>query len=97
MGARLARQPSPRPLPPVQQLQQALGALSHWWQATAPQLSPLALQRRRCLVAVLLGLGSWLLRPLWPFFWLPGWVVGGLLIWAALELFGLAWRPRRWR
>jgi hypothetical protein len=57
----------------------------------------LALQRRRGLVAVLLGLASWLLRPFWPFFWLPGWVVGGLLIWAALELFGLAWRPRRWR
>jgi hypothetical protein len=49
------------------------------------------------LVAVLLGLATWLLRPFWPFFWLPGWVVGGLLIWAALELFGLAWRPRRWR
>jgi hypothetical protein len=49
------------------------------------------------LVAVLLGLATWLLRPFWPFIWLPGWVVGGLLIWAALELFGLAWRPRRWR
>jgi hypothetical protein len=29
--------------------------------------------------------------------WLPGWVVGGLLLWGAIELWLLAWRPQRWR
>ncbi len=37
-----------------------------------------------------------LLRPLPPLAALPGWVVGGLLFWATLELLGWLWRPRRW-
>jgi len=40
---------------------------------------------------------TWLLRPWPPFVWLPGWVVGALLFWGALELWLLAWRPQRWR
>jgi hypothetical protein len=38
-----------------------------------------------------------LLRPWMPFLLLPGWVVGGLLLWAVLELLLWIWRPRRWR
>ena len=60
-------------------------------------LTPLQLQRRRTMLALVCGLGSWLLRPIPPLSWLPGWVVGGLLLWAAVELALLVWRPRRWR
>ena len=52
---------------------------------------------RRAALAVGLGLFSWLLRPWPPLVWLPGWVVGGLLLWGAIELWLLAWRPQRWR
>ena len=38
-----------------------------------------------------------LLRPWWPLIWLPGWVVGLLLLWAVLELLRWIWWPRRWR
>jgi hypothetical protein len=48
------------------------------------------------LVLALAG-GAWLLRPWRPFQWLPGWVVGGLLLWAVLELLRCTWRPQRWR
>jgi len=61
-----------------------------------PNLSALELQQRRGGLAVALGLGCWLLRPLPPFMWLPGAVVGAFLLWAALELSGLLWRPQRW-
>jgi hypothetical protein len=37
------------------------------------------------------------LRPWLPFNLLPGWVVGGLLLWAVLELVMGVWWPRRWR
>ncbi|CAK6697796.1 hypothetical protein ICNINCKA_02300 [Synechococcus sp. CBW1107] len=39
----------------------------------------------------------YLLRPLVPLLWLPGWVVGCLLLWAVVELLRWAWWPRRWR
>ena len=39
----------------------------------------------------------YLLRPLVPLLWLPGWVVGGLLLWAVVELLRWAWWPMRWR
>ena len=61
------------------------------------QMPPWQLQRRRAAVAVGLGLLSWLLRPWPPMVLLPGWVVGGLLLWGAIELWLLAWRPQRWR
>jgi hypothetical protein len=48
-------------------------------------------------VATALALGVWLLRPLPLLRQLPGWVVGGLLLWALVELAWLAWWPRRWR
>jgi len=38
-----------------------------------------------------------LLRPWPPFRSLPGWGVGGLLLWATAEAVLLQWRPRRWR
>jgi hypothetical protein len=66
------------------------------------RLSPLltslpgARQRRRALlVAALAGLVL-LLRPWPPCLWLPGWVVGALLLWAAAELLRWLWWPRRW-
>ena len=36
-------------------------------------------------------------RPYWPLNFLPGWVVGALLLWASVELLGWIWWPRRWR
>ncbi len=58
---------------------------------------PGAGQRRRAgLAAALAGLVL-LLRPWPPFQLLPGWVVGLLLLWAALELLRWLWWPRRWR
>ncbi len=64
-----------------------------------PWLSSLpgAAQRRRALLVLAVAMAVFLLRPLWPFDWLPGWVVGGLLLWAVLELLRWAWWPRRWR
>jgi hypothetical protein len=71
-----------------------------------PQLPPLPAllvslpgwqQRRRLLGAWALAAGLLLLRPHWPLRLLPGWVVGGVLLWAVLELLCWAWWPRRWR
>ena len=59
--------------------------------------TPLQRQRRRTLLAVAVALVCWLLRPLVLFSWLPGWLVGALLLWATVELALLAWRPKRWR
>jgi hypothetical protein len=54
-------------------------------------------QRQRLLrVWALAGL-TMVLRPWLPFNLLPGWVVGGLLLWAVLELVLCVWWPRRWR
>jgi hypothetical protein len=58
---------------------------------------PGAGQRRRCQLALLLAALVLLLRPWSPLRWLPGWWVGGLLLWAISELVIWAWRPRRWR
>jgi MFS superfamily sulfate permease-like transporter len=63
------------------------------WLSTLPGAS----QRRRALLVAAVALTVFLLRPLRPFLWLPGWVVGGLLIWAAVELLRWSWAPRRWR
>jgi hypothetical protein len=68
-----------------------------------PQLPPLlstlpgAEQRLRTLRAWALAGGVLLLRPYWPLNFLPGWVVGALLLWASVELLLWIWRPRRWR
>ncbi|MEB3166705.1 MAG: hypothetical protein VKO65_08555 [Cyanobacteriota bacterium] len=58
---------------------------------------PGASQRRRaCITAALAGLAV-ALRPWPPFQWLPGWVVGALLLLTVLELLRWRWFPRRWR
>jgi len=54
-------------------------------------------QRRRAAAAAGLTLLVLLLRPWPPFRSLPGWGVGGLLLWATAEAVLLQWRPRRWR
>jgi hypothetical protein len=67
-----------------------------------PALPPLfahlpgARQRRRALRLLALAGLVLLLRPWPPFQWLPGWVVGGLLLWAVAELLRWLWWPRRW-
>lgn len=72
-------------------------ALERQWQRLRAGRSPLLAQRLRSGVATALALGVWLLRPLPLLRQLPGWVVGGLLLWALVELAWLAWWPRRWR
>jgi hypothetical protein len=68
-----------------------------------PQLSPLlstlpgAEQRLRTLRVWALAGAVLLLRPYWPLNFLPGWVVGALLLWASVELLGWIWWSRRWR
>jgi hypothetical protein len=64
-----------------------------------PELSSLPGSRQRQRALSLLALAGlvWLLRPWLPFSLLPGWVVGGLLLWAVLQLLRAAWRPQRWR
>lgn len=56
---------------------------------------PGATQRRRRLLAILLAALVLLLRPWPPFQWLPGWCVGGLLLWVLIELVLWLWWPRR--
>ncbi|MEB3199501.1 MAG: hypothetical protein VKK62_03090 [Synechococcaceae cyanobacterium] len=58
---------------------------------------PGAAQRRRAALVLLAALLCFALRPWPPFQWLPGWAVGGLGLWALLELLRWCWRPRRWR
>ncbi|MCT0219046.1 hypothetical protein KQ304_08555 [Synechococcus sp. CS-1329] len=62
-----------------------------------PAKPPGATGRRRALLVLAVALAIYLLRPLMPLLWLPGWVVGGLLLWAVVELLCWAWWPRRWR
>lgn len=52
--------------------------------------------RRRALTVAAVAGGVWLLRPWPPFQWLPGAVVGLLLLWAVLELLRWLWWPHRW-
>ncbi|MFN6338387.1 MAG: hypothetical protein ACK41W_06640 [Cyanobacteriota bacterium] len=52
--------------------------------------------RRRALAVGALALAVWLLRPWPPFQWLPGSVVGILLLWAVLEGLRWLWWPHRW-
>ncbi len=66
--------------------------------ATLPPLFttlPGAAQRRRALRQLALAAVVLLLRPWPPFLWLPGWVVGLLLLWAVVELLRWLWWPRR--
>ena len=86
--------PSPVRLP-------RLPRLSPTWLLT--WLSPLlrdlpgAGQRRRALtLAALAGLAL-ALRAWPPFLWLPGWVVGLLLLLTVADLLRWLWRPHRWR
>ncbi|MCS5697963.1 hypothetical protein NZK32_02745 [Cyanobium sp. FGCU-52] len=58
---------------------------------------PGAGQRRRALtLAALAGLAV-VLRPWPPFLWLPGWLVGLLLLLSVAALLRWLWRPHRWR
>jgi hypothetical protein len=58
---------------------------------------PGAVGRWRTLLVAAVAVLAWLLRPWPPFQWLPGAVVGILLLWAVLELLRWLWWPRRWR
>jgi hypothetical protein len=49
------------------------------------------------LAAAALAILVLLLRPWPPMLWLPGWCVGGLGLWALVEMMLWIWRPRRWR
>ncbi|MFZ0409396.1 MAG: hypothetical protein WAM11_15000 [Cyanobium sp.] len=75
------------------------GWLAAWTSALPPLFSSLpgAAQRRRTVLVAALAALAFLLRPWPPFLWLPGWCVGGLLLWALVELLGCLYRPRRWR
>ena len=77
--------------------------LPSWLRSRLPELSPLlgnlpgADQRRRALaLAVAAGVVT-LLRPLPPFLWLPGWIVGLVQLVAVVELLRWLWWPQRWR
>ena len=67
-----------------------------------PPLPPLlahlpgAAQRRRALSLSAVAALVFLLRPWPPFQWLPGWVVGLLVLVAVAELLRWLWWPRRW-
>jgi hypothetical protein len=72
------------------------------WRPPLPPLPPLldqlpgAASRRRALLISLLALFVWLMRPWPPFQWLPGSVVGAVLLWAVIELLRWLWWPQRW-
>jgi hypothetical protein len=80
--------------------------LPEWLRSRLPPLPPPppllstlpgARQRRRALLLLALAVIVWLLRPLPPFQWMPGWSVGGLQILALIELLRWLWWPRRWQ
>ncbi|MFN9645417.1 MAG: hypothetical protein ACK6BG_09960 [Cyanobacteriota bacterium] len=69
------------------------------WRPPLPPLLnhlPGAGRRRRALLVATIAAGVWLLRPWPPFQWLPGSVVGLLILWAVIELLCWLWWPRRW-
>jgi hypothetical protein len=71
----------------------SLRAAMRSWGADRPGVA----QRRRATAVAVAALLVWLLRP-WPLLQaLPGWCVGGLLLWALVEVLLWQWRPRRWR
>jgi hypothetical protein len=74
---------------PIASLRAALRS----WGADRPGVAP----RRRAAAVAVAALLVWLLRPWPPLQALPGWVVGGLLLWALVEVLLWQWRPRRWR
>jgi hypothetical protein len=74
---------------PIASLRAALRS----WGADRPGVAP----RRRAVAVAVAALLVWLLRPWPPLQALPGWVVGGLLLWALVEVLLWQWRPRRWR
>lgn len=85
---------------PLLSLPQRLSRWSQSWLVALPaalSTLPGAGQRRRTLLAAVLAALALVLRPWPPFLWLPGWCVGGLLLWALVELLGCVFRPRRWR
>ena len=43
------------------------------------------------------GVISLVAGALWPLQLLPSWLVGGVMLWAVVELVLWAWWPRRWR
>lgn len=98
-GAALVR--SPVRLPILSPLLARLSGPPPAW--LARRLSPLltslpgARQRRRALLLAALAGLVLALRPWPPFLWLPGWVVGLLLVGASLEVLRWLWWPRRWR
>ena len=62
-----------------------------------PAPLPGAAQRRRAIAALAIAAGVLLLRPWPPLLWLPGWLVGLLLLWALAEAIRWQWWPRRWQ
>ncbi len=92
--------PQPTGAPPAPPRRRG-AALGRWLQDPALRtwLDPLpgALQRRRALLAAVLAGLVLVLRPLPPLRALPGWCVGGLLLWALAEALLWLWRPHRWR
>lgn len=67
------------------------------WLRSRPGALPGTGARRRAQAAVAIAVGAWLLRPWPPFLWLPGWLVGGMLLWALAEAIRWQWWPHRWR
>ncbi|NDG75207.1 MAG: hypothetical protein EBX49_07730 [Synechococcaceae bacterium WB8_1B_136] len=73
------------PLPQLPPLPPSLTVLPGWR------------QRRRALQVLAAAGLVMLLRPIWPFQLMPGWLVGALLLWATFALLRWAWWPQRWR
>ncbi|MCS5691477.1 hypothetical protein NZK33_05695 [Cyanobium sp. FGCU-6] len=67
-----------------------------WLPALLRDLPGAGQRRRACLLAAL-ATAVVVLRPWPPFLWLPGWVVGLLLLLTVADLLRWLWRPHRWR
>jgi hypothetical protein len=99
LGNAPAANPVRLPLPPRPSLPDRFRQASALPAALRPLLRdiPGAGQRRRALAALVLAILVLLLRPWPPMVWLPGWCVGGLGLWALVEVLIWLWHPRRWR